>query len=92
MLWLQHVHFQVPAYGTHFMFINIPPAQRMHFLHKAHLANLVLQDCAVKTNKLKLLICFHVLTLVFEGRQSDSQAAHVDCDSTVRGFRLSAAE
>jgi hypothetical protein len=34
------------------------------FLHKAHLANLVLQDCVVNGNgKVKLLMCFLHLCL-----------------------------
>jgi hypothetical protein len=42
------------------------------FLHKAHLANLVLQDCALNcNNKVKLLMYFRVFALVFGGRQDD---------------------
>jgi hypothetical protein len=63
------------------------------FLHKAHLANLVLQDCAVNgKNKVKLLMCFHVFAFVFGGRQDDCRWNVLTTQCMISGFCCKGAE
>lgn len=60
------------------------------YVHKARLANLVLQDCTVNSNnKVKLLMCFHIFALVLGGRQHDGRWNVLTINNKVHDLRLS---